>query len=163
MTGYFGRCIIQLLPKGQFFMAEKLRLIKSGSIEVGKSEKVGSREVLLRRGTVEDLTRQGRVLTAWGGGRLIFVPPVGVTFGDKVWQFEGGGFEFFVAGKSVGVAELIVVNKSEGEKLLARRDAVLRSIGREEMSAYDSVDDEEVYRSHGRYRVRAKTSTTKAS
>jgi hypothetical protein len=157
LTGYFYRCIIQLLPKGQFFMPEKLRLIKSGNIEVGKIEKVGSREVLLQGGTVEDLTRQGRVLTAWDRDRLIFIPPVGVTFGDKVWQFKNGGLEFFVAGKSVGSAELIMVNKGEGEKLLARRDAVLKSIGRDDTSAYEGVSDEDVYRDHGKYRVRAKT------
>jgi len=75
----------------------------------------------------------------------------------KFGQFKNGGLEFFVAGKSVGSAELIMVNKGEGEKLLARRDAVLKSIGRDDTSAYEGVSDEDVYRDHGKYRVRAKT------
>jgi hypothetical protein len=129
----------------------------SKAIEIRKIEVIEKKEALLGKGIIEDLTRQGRVVTVWEGiGRgedsvskaifHVFIPPQGVTFGDKVHQFRGGGYQFFVAGRSMGLAEIIEVSKKESEQILLRRNKTLESLGRKEMPAYQLIDDDEAFR-----------------
>jgi hypothetical protein len=144
---------------------------KTGRVEIGKVGKVETKGDLLQEGGIEDLTRQGRVLTIWegvmggnSGPKKVFhafVPPQGVTFGDKVWEFEGGGLEFFVAGKSVGLANIVELDKEEAAQILKRRDAIIELIGRKDTFAYEGVSDDEVYRSRGKYRVHPRPSLNK--
>lgn len=79
----------------------------SKAIEIRKIEVIEKKEALLGKGIIEDLTRQGRVVTVWEGiGRgedsvskaifHVFIPPQGVTFGDKVHQFRGEVINFLL-------------------------------------------------------------------
>lgn len=122
--------------------------------ELGRAQET-RRESLLARGSIEDLTRQGRVVTVWEAqsgqegtpnfreSSLIFVPPQEVSFGDKAWLAPGGACEFFYAGKSMGYAELIEVTRSDSRRILKRRDRALESIGRKDAFAYTLISDEE--------------------
>ncbi len=142
------------------------------NLELGKIGRVGKKETLLQKGTIEDLTRQGRVVTIWEGeswdmsdptdrrrGANVFIPPPGVTFGDRAWMYPLGGYEFFIAGKSVGYSELITVSLKQGDKIRRRKNRVLESLGRKGTYSYEGVCDEDIYRFHGKDRVHAKALT----
>lgn len=113
---------------------------KPRQIEIGKVGEVGSRAVLLEDGVVEDLVRQGRVplvveaLTFPDEICDVYVPPQGVSFGDKYLEVPRRGLEFFVAGESKGFTELFVVPRLEGEQVFRRSKKTLKAIGRLEGS-----------------------------
>ncbi len=124
--------------------------------EIFRKDQEKRRKDLLSSGTVEDLTRQGRVVmmidgesgkrgTAdWRESSIVFVPPQGVSFRDKVYQLPyGRGYEFFYAGRSMGNAEMIEVGRDEALIIRERRKITLESIGRKDTRVYALIDDEE--------------------
>lgn len=136
-------------------------ITKPEVVEVGKVGAVESADKLLEVGVVEDLTRQGRVPHLAGGCMreeemyFVFIPPVGVSFGDKAWFYPGGGIEYFVAGESVGSAELYTLSKIQGEQILERTDNVLQKIGRAGTYIYDELGDDDVYRAEdGKHKIK---------
>jgi len=123
--------------------------------EIGKIQNVETIGDLQDPGAVEDLTRQGRiviVLDASSGTKgdpnykensFLFVPPLGISFGDKAWQVPGGGYEFFYAGESKGYAKLLDVDRSVARQIQRRQEDILEHIGRKGEPSYILISDEE--------------------
>lgn len=122
----------------------------SNGIEARLEHPLPVEERLMDKDVVEDLTREGRIISVWSTPSkrtyVVFVPPEGVSFGDKAWQFPGGGTEFFYAGRSLGNSKLFIVYENECRELTRRRDQVLKSIGRYDTGPYyDYISDQEAY------------------
>ena len=123
--------------------------------EIGRIQNVETIGDLQGPGAVEDLTRQGRIVIVLDGSSgtkgepnykensLLFVPPQGISFGDKAWQDPGLGLEFFYAGESKGYARLLEVDRPAARLIERRRDGVLERIGRKGGPVYHLISDEE--------------------
>ena len=123
--------------------------------EIGRIQNVETIGDLQGPGAVEDLTRQGRIVMVVDGSSgtkgdpnyketsLLFVPPPGISFGDKAWQAPGVAFEFFYAGQSKGYAKLLEVDRPTARLIQQRQNEILERIGRREGPFYSFISDEE--------------------
>ena len=122
----------------------------ANAIEIGKVGEVDEEFDITAPGVVEDLTRQGRMITFQDGVlggegevTLVWIPPEGVSFGDKAYDLYQGGYEFFSGNSSLGITDMVSVSKKEGDKLRERRQKQVELIGRDKPYWYEYVSPEE--------------------
>lgn len=137
----------------------------SRAIEIGMVGEVEEDFDLTAPGVIEDLTKQGRLVTFQYGlldGKKVataWVPPETVSFGDKEWPIYGGGSEFFSGRTSLGVSTMINLSEKDGKRLMKIRNETQEQIGRHDeywykvlsIAEYDELTQDREHRYFGDY------------